>query len=427
MAHRPASHAAEDRWTALRRASAAFAAPGLGVDVAIRCVAESVAELLGDACVVRVLDAEGAQLVPVALVHRDPARLPVFERIFVAGPVPAREGIHARVISGRRPVIVEVADPAFASTQPAQAEILREAGVARFILAPMRTPQEVVGTVGFSREDAAWIFTTEDGDLLQEIADRAALTIRNARLIEEERKARTRAELSAWALREKVAELEAAEMRFHAAVDAASSGMLILSPEWTILEANRAFREHVGFRGPELQGSPLTALVHPADEPNLREQARSLAASGERVEMQLRLVGRSREAQWVTLSAALARDAAGSPGVVIAHVIPHASVPAAPESRARAGEAELTAIGRALSNPVNVTLLARLADGPAHPRALAHALERSEGDIQRKLRALEKAGLVAGAWRHREGATVREYHLTGRTVELSLGKGREDH
>lgn len=416
----PSQGAARDRWAALREAADAFAAPGLGVDTSIQRVAQTVADLLGGACVVRVLDAEGTQLVPVAVVHRDATRLAEFQRAFVAGPVPADAGVHARVMRERRPVVIEFGESGPGPTKPEQTAGSPKTAPERFLVAPMRTPHGVVGTLAFTRQDDAQAVSDEDRDLLQEIADRAALTIQHARLLEEERKARARAELSSWALREKVAELQASETRFRAAIDAASFGVLLLSPSWTILETNRFFRDWIGFSGAELASSPLAALVHAADDQLLREQARALAASRERVEVPLRLVNKRRDIAWVTLSAAPARDAAGWPGMIVAHVIPHTAVPAAPEVAIHAGAEELTAIGRALSNPVNLTLLARMTEAPAHARALAHDLGRSEGDIQRKLRALEKAGLIAGAWRHRHGATIREYQLTSRTLALSL-------
>lgn len=406
---------------ALWRASQAFAQPGLAVETAIQRVALTIAELLGDACVVRVLDTEGSDLVPVALVHRDPAQLPHFQKVFVAGPVSAREGAHARVLLGSRPVIIDVHDPTFHRTQPEQARILQEIGVARFIVAPMRTSRGAVGTVGFSRQDPGWAFSEEDVDVLQEIADRAALSIENARLLEGERKARSKAELASWALREKVAELEASEARFRAAFDAANFGMLVLTTEWVILQANRPFREHMGFSGDELAGSPFMALVHAADEGSLRAMARGIGDGGERLDATLRLVKRDGEPTQVTLRAGLARDAAQRPDVIVAHVTPHDAIPAGSEATLHAGEQELAAIGRVLRNPVNVAILTRLTAAPTHARALARVLARSEGDIQRKLRALEKAGLIAGAWRHRGGATVKEYQVTGRTLHMSLG------
>lgn len=410
---------------ALRRASDAFAQPGLPVETAIQRVAQTIAELLGDACVVRVLDAEGSELVPVALVHGDPAQLARFQKVLVAGPVSAREGAHARVLLGSRPVIIEVADLAFHRTQPEQARILEEIGVARFIVAPMRTSRGAIGTVGFSREDPAWTFSAEDADVLQEIADRAALSIENARLLDGERKARSKAELASWALREKVAELEASESRFRAAFDAATFGMLVLSTGWVILQANRPFREHMGYSGDELLGSPFMALVHAADEQALREMAWRIGGDEERFEATLRLVKRGGEPTHVTLMAGLARDAADRPDVIVAHVTPHDAITAAPEAALHAGGEELTAIGAVLRNPVNVALLSRLTAAPTHARALARKLGRSEGDVQRKLRALEKAGLIAGAWRHREGATVKEYQVTGRTLQMSLGPSDE--
>lgn len=72
-----------------------------------------------------------------------------------------------------------------------------------------------------------------------------------------------------------------------------------------------------------------------------------------------------------------------------------------------------------LANAKNREIIALLAAGPSHPRALAHALGLSEDGMQRKLHRLEDAGIIEGAWRY-HGKTVKEYALLVSGVALDI-------
>ena len=77
---------------------------------------------------------------------------------------------------------------------------------------------------------------------------------------------------------------------------------------------------------------------------------------------------------------------------------------------------------RALSNPTERALLALLQEGPSHPRALAARLGMSEGQVQKRLRALADADLVAASWRH-DGKTVHEYALRATSIRFQFAEG----
>lgn len=75
-----------------------------------------------------------------------------------------------------------------------------------------------------------------------------------------------------------------------------------------------------------------------------------------------------------------------------------------------------------LANPANRALIARLAQSPSYPRALAVDLGLTEGEVQRKLHRLERAGIVTGAWRFR-GKTVKEYVLRASGLDIDFSTG----
>ena len=75
-----------------------------------------------------------------------------------------------------------------------------------------------------------------------------------------------------------------------------------------------------------------------------------------------------------------------------------------------------------LANETTRALVAQLARAPSYPRALAATLHLSEGDVQRRLHRLARAGIVVGEWRHRE-KTIKEYALCASSLALDFATG----
>jgi len=105
--------------------------------------------------------------------------------------IPLGRGFAGRVAAERRPIVLPDVDHADVLNP-----ILREKGICSLLGVPLLVEGRVLGVLHVGtltpRE-----FTTFDVDLLQLAADRAALAIDHARLYEEEREARVRAERSA--------------------------------------------------------------------------------------------------------------------------------------------------------------------------------------------------------------------------------------
>ena len=78
---------------------------------------------------------------------------------------------------------------------------------------------------------------------------------------------------------------------------------------------------------------------------------------------------------------------------------------------------------RALSSEVNLQILAVLRSGSFHPRELARILQRDESDISRRLRTLERLGLVEGRWVRAGGKNVRIYSLKVGEIRIDLKPG----
>ncbi|MEB3851806.1 MAG: MarR family transcriptional regulator [Desulfurococcales archaeon] len=90
------------------------------------------------------------------------------------------------------------------------------------------------------------------------------------------------------------------------------------------------------------------------------------------------------------------------------------------------GVLEAEALAKALNSLVNLEILALLSSRPSYTREIASALGRDEADVSRRLRRLERLGLVEGYWARVGGRNVRVYRLAvgGLRIEFRGGQVR---
>ncbi|WP_297509821.1 helix-turn-helix domain-containing protein [Thermococcus sp.] len=84
---------------------------------------------------------------------------------------------------------------------------------------------------------------------------------------------------------------------------------------------------------------------------------------------------------------------------------------------------EVPRLLKLLSNEVNLQILSVLRTGSFNPRELARILQRDESDVSRRLRALERAGLVEGRWVRVGGKNVRMYSLRVDGISIRFQPG----
>lgn len=76
-----------------------------------------------------------------------------------------------------------------------------------------------------------------------------------------------------------------------------------------------------------------------------------------------------------------------------------------------------------LGNRVNARIITLLRRHPLSPRDLSKYLGKKEGDVVRRLKAMEKCGLVTGSWGTRLGHNVKLYSLVSNSVSVELKQG----
>src|SRR3972149_12075642 len=76
---------------------------------------------------------------------------------------------------------------------------------------------------------------------------------------------------------------------------------------------------------------------------------------------------------------------------------------------------------RVVASTVNIDVLNVIRQEPSSPREIARFLGKNETDISRRLRLMEKAGIVNGAWTRKKGRNVKVYALRGFHAEVDFG------
>ena len=159
----------------------------LDYGLTLREIAELAAGTLGDFAVVDLLEEDG-EIRRVAAAHRDPTRQRLVDALARWSPDPeSGAGVPLVLHTGRAIVINDVPDEQLATLVRSQAhlEAVRNLGIRSFMIAPMSVRGHVLGTLSVVRTNRGeGRFGEEDLPFLEELADRSAIAIDNARLLE---------------------------------------------------------------------------------------------------------------------------------------------------------------------------------------------------------------------------------------------------
>ncbi|HET7036104.1 MAG TPA: GAF domain-containing sensor histidine kinase, partial [Thermomicrobiaceae bacterium] len=171
-----------DRLNALLEVSRQVAEAELDPRQTLRVVAEQASRRIGDGCTIRLLDEEGTALETWASFHVDPAvRLRLQQA--TSRPLSPVGGLHGPVVQGGHALLTPVLQREhFAAVDNDYQAYAEFAGLHSLLIVPLRGRERVIGTLALTRERTRAPYDVEDQMLAQELADRAALAVDNARL-----------------------------------------------------------------------------------------------------------------------------------------------------------------------------------------------------------------------------------------------------
>jgi len=150
-------------------------------------VVRKCAELIGDGASV-FLYSSGSEFLELAAVYNPkPESIEIFKNEMDARPVRADEGAYKQAIEKRESVLVQKVplEALMEKSTPERRRYYERLPIYSMMLAPLQIQGEVIGVIGLGRHEPGKDYTPEDLTFLQDLADRSALAILNARLYKE--------------------------------------------------------------------------------------------------------------------------------------------------------------------------------------------------------------------------------------------------
>jgi PAS domain S-box-containing protein len=171
----------------LAEMSRALAECGLDYRRVLDTIAQRTAELIGDLCTITLFTDDKQRAVPVAVHYRDPKAHTVIHDTLLHIWQGSMDHPHQQtLVSGKSIYIPKVNKKEFrALLEPEFRNLVDAFGVSSLVGVPLRVQGRVIGALRIVRGHNGSPYTRDDLVLLQDLADRAALTIQNARLFEE--------------------------------------------------------------------------------------------------------------------------------------------------------------------------------------------------------------------------------------------------
>jgi PAS domain S-box-containing protein len=244
-------HPSSRRLDVLAEASRVFAEASLDLQTVLDTAVRRLAEWVGDACIIRLLSDDGEWLETAALYHADPRA-----RAFVAEMSGAdRHRLDAMpsgqvVRTGKPMLVAEVPQDSIRDRiSPEYWPYLDRFAIHSLLAVPLRARGKVIGNLAMSRHAPGNPYDQDDLSLIQDLADRAALAIDNARL------------LAALETEQRNSQRREVEERFRALLEAAPDAMVIAGAEGQIAIVNAQAEKLFGYAREELIGQSVEMLV----------------------------------------------------------------------------------------------------------------------------------------------------------------------
>jgi signal transduction histidine kinase len=175
------------RTNALASAAAAFADARLNLDAVLQTVVERVTEIVGDMCGIRLLSDDGNWIRQMAMHHTNPQALAYMQSAGFSAPRRVEDGTLGEVMrTGRSLLLAGLSTSEMcARVQPNYIPYVQRFGMHSVLVVPLRAQGVCIGTLGAWRDTPSPPYTQDDQTFLEQLADRAAQAIDNARLYAE--------------------------------------------------------------------------------------------------------------------------------------------------------------------------------------------------------------------------------------------------
>ncbi|MGE5400681.1 MAG: PAS domain S-box protein [Ignavibacteriales bacterium] len=174
------------------------------------------AQLIGDVCVIRLITDDNKWIAPIAFYHTDQQKYELLQRIINSDTQSINEGIAGKVLRKGQPVLVPSITKDMIRTKNKEFfPYSEEYRSYSFLMVPLRVQDQLIGTMDLSRDEPGHSYTQDDQLFLQNIADRVALAIFNARLYDDNLREIAVRKQTEFTLRQKEEQLAEAQKLTH--------------------------------------------------------------------------------------------------------------------------------------------------------------------------------------------------------------------
>ncbi|HEY0465931.1 MAG TPA: PAS domain S-box protein, partial [Polyangiaceae bacterium] len=238
-------------------------------------IARRLAEVVGDLCAIRALSEDGGTLEPGTAHHSDPEIAAWAQQLLLTHRQSVGEGAMGRVVVSGQPIFIpRVSTEDYAQTTSAPyRQILERLSVGSVIVVPMCCRGKVIGAASLLRSGSENPYTEQDLQLVQNLADHAALAVTNARSFAAERVARAAAVNANEALRK-------SEVAHRLLFDASPIPLLVFELETLeLLAVNAAATRLYGYQHDEFLRMTILDLGVEGDRDSAAQTVRALGES----------------------------------------------------------------------------------------------------------------------------------------------------
>jgi PAS domain S-box-containing protein len=196
--------------------------------------------------------------------------------------------------------------------------VLRDDGVRSIVSLPLTVQGKLTGSLNLGRKEGGE-FSSEDLDVLGDVADQVAIGIHQAELHEQVRR---HAEDLEEQVAARTAQLRESEARFRAIFEQSALGIALLDSRGRVLAGNPALQEMLGLSREDLVGELFARFAHPDEEISSDVRIYREIATGDRDHhrVESRYIGADGEVRWANMVLSLVRGPRREPMFVIAMV-----------------------------------------------------------------------------------------------------------
>lgn len=176
------------RSKALAEMSAVVAETGMELGAMLDTIARYIGDNLDVLCVIRLVSKDGSWLDPAAIHHKDPVLLKRAKGVIKKYPKSVESGVGAKEVKLGKQVLLRSLDEREEDISVRDFwKGLEDMGINNVLVTPLKSYGRVIGTIGVFR-GVDTPFTEDEMAFMQDLSDRVALAISNARLFGEVQK-----------------------------------------------------------------------------------------------------------------------------------------------------------------------------------------------------------------------------------------------